>query len=76
VAEPLARSVAATIARLRTLDHVKRPGAAEAIDWAQALMLLGADGVDGEAARETIGAAVKNREDLARVDAAWPELVD
>jgi MoxR-like ATPase len=76
VAEPLARSVATTIARLRTLDLVKRPGAAEAIDWAQALMLLGAPTVDGDAARETIGAAVKNREDLARVDAAWPELVD
>jgi hypothetical protein len=39
-------------------------------------MLLGAPTVDGDAARETIGAAVKNREDLARVDAAWPELVD
>jgi MoxR-like ATPase len=74
VEEPLARSVAETIARLRALDLVKRPGAAEAIDWAQALALLGAGEVDGESARETLGAAVKNREDLARVQAAWPEL--
>jgi MoxR-like ATPase len=76
VAEPLARSVAETIARLRSLDLVKRPGAAEAIDWAYALSLLGADSVMGESARETLGAAVKNREDLARVEAAFPELVD
>lgn len=76
VAEPLARSVAETVARLRALDLVKRPGAAEAIDWAAALSLLGASSVDGEAGRETLGAAVKNREDQARVEAAWGELVD
>ena len=74
VEEPLARSVAETVARLRALDLVKRPGASEAIDWAAALSLLGASAVDGEAARETLGAAVKNREDLARVEAAWEEL--
>jgi MoxR-like ATPase len=76
VEEPLALSVAETVARLRALDLVKRPGAAEAIDWAQALSLLGAQSVDGEAGRETLGAAVKNREDQARVEAAWGELVD
>jgi MoxR-like ATPase len=70
VSEPLARSVAAAVARLRELDLVKRPGAAEAIDWAQALALLGADSADGDAARETIGWAVKNREDLRRVEGA------
>jgi MoxR-like ATPase len=76
VEEALARSVAETVSRLRALDLVKRPGAAEAIDWAQALSLLGATSVDGEAGRETLGAAVKNREDQARVEAAWAELAD
>jgi hypothetical protein len=32
--------------------------------------------VNGDAARETLGAAVKNREDQARVEAAWGELVE
>jgi MoxR-like ATPase len=73
VSEALARSVAEAIGRLRGLDLVKPPGAAEAIDWAQALALLGADGADGAAARETIGWAVKNREDLARAE---PVLAD
>src|SRR5256886_9163612 len=70
VSEPLARSVAAAVARLRALDLVKPPGAAEAIDWAQALALLGADAVDGERALETLGWAGKNREDLRRAEEA------
>jgi MoxR-like ATPase len=66
VSEELARSVAEAVARLRALDLVKRPGAAEAIDWAQALALLGASSVDGEAALVTLGWAIKNQEDLDR----------
>ena len=69
VSEALARSVAAAVARLRSLDLVKRPGAAEAIDWAEALSLLGAESAEGEAARETLGWAVKTREDTARAEA-------
>jgi MoxR-like ATPase len=76
VSEALARSVAETVARLRELDLVKRPGAAEAIDWAQALSLVGAGTANGAPARETLGWAVKNREDLARVEAALPQLLD
>jgi MoxR-like ATPase len=73
VSERLARSVATAVAALRELDLVKRPGAAEAIDWALALAHLGAESVDGQAARETLGWAVKNREDLRRVEQALPE---
>jgi MoxR-like ATPase len=75
VSEPLARSVAQAVARLRGLDLVKLPGAAEAIDWARALEHLGADSADGTAARETLGWVIKNREDLARVEPALPELL-
>jgi MoxR-like ATPase len=73
--EALARSVAETVTRLRELDLVKPPGAAEAIDWAQALSHLGAESADGRAARETLGWAVKNRDDLRRVEAGLPEIV-
>jgi MoxR-like ATPase len=75
VSEQLARSVAGAIARLRELDLVKRPGVAEAIDWARALTLLDAEAADGDAARATIGWAVKNREDLQRVEPELPELL-
>ena len=70
VSEQLARSVAAAVARLRELELVKHPGVAEAIDWAQALTVLGASSADGNEARETLGWAVKNREDLRRAEAA------
>ena len=69
VSEQLARSVAATVARLRDLELVKRPGIAEAIDWAQALDVLGASSADGDEARRTLGWAVKSHEDLARAEA-------
>jgi MoxR-like ATPase len=75
VSEPLARSVAEAVARLRELDLVKLPGAAEAIDWAQALAQLGAESVDGDHAQETLGWVIKNREDLGRAEAALPELL-
>ena len=76
VSQQLAQSVAQTIARLRKLDLIKLPGAAEAIDWATALALLGADAVHSEAARVSLGWAVKNRDDLRRVESLLPELID
>ena len=78
VSERLARSVAEAIARLRELDLVKPPGAAEAIDWAQALALLGFESVERDDGLETLGWAVKNREDLwprRRSSRAVPELL-
>ncbi|MGH7485025.1 MAG: AAA family ATPase, partial [bacterium] len=76
VSEELAASVASTIARIRKLDLVKLPGAAEAIDWANALALLGVDAVTSQAARESLGWVIKDRDDLERVDEALPELIN
>ena len=73
VPQRLARSVAEAVQRLRDLDLVKPPGAAEAIDWARALALLGADEAAGPTALQTLGWAVKNRDDLRTVEASLPE---
>jgi MoxR-like ATPase len=62
VDEALARGVAREVERLRGLDLLKPPGVAEAIDWAQALSVLGASPEDGAA----LGYVLKNREDLER----------
>jgi MoxR-like ATPase len=67
--DALARSVAEAVSRLRALELAKPPGVAEAIDWARALAILGADGVNGDSARDTLGWAVKNVEDLRRAEA-------
>jgi MoxR-like ATPase len=69
VSETLARSVAEAVGRLRSLELIKPPGVAEAIDWARALALLGAGGANGDAARESLGWALKNHEDLERAEA-------
>jgi MoxR-like ATPase len=69
VSEALARSVAEAVGQLRSLDLIKPPGVAEAIDWARALALLGAGGANGDAARESLGWALKNHEDLERAEA-------
>ncbi len=60
----LARQVAGAVARLREMDVAKRPGVAEAIDWANALTFLGVDGLDGEVASTTLGAVLKDHDDL------------
>jgi hypothetical protein len=45
--------------------HVaKRPGVAEAIDWAHALAFLGVEDLDAEAASSTLGSVLKDHEDL------------
>jgi MoxR-like ATPase len=71
----LARQVAEAVARLREMDVAKRPGVAEAIDWANALAFLGADGLDGDAAAATLGAVLKDHDDLEMARSAIGEVV-
>jgi MoxR-like ATPase len=73
--ERLARSVALAVARLRGMDLLKPPGAAEAIDWAEALSVLGLDEVTEGGARATLGWALKGHDDLVSVEARLPELL-
>ncbi|RBY75549.1 MoxR family ATPase [Geodermatophilus sp. TF02-6] len=69
VTEQLAREVARATAKLRTLDLLKSPGVAEAMDWATALHTLGARELDPDVAARTLGAVLKYREDTDRVHA-------
>jgi MoxR-like ATPase len=62
----LARQVAAAAAVLRNEDLAKPPGVAESIDWALALVALGAERLDPDTAIATLGAVLKYREDQER----------
>jgi MoxR-like ATPase len=73
--EDLARQVADVVAKLRGMDLAKPPGPAEAIDWARALAALGIGRLDEASARETLGWAVKNRDDLTTVRRLLPEVM-
>jgi MoxR-like ATPase len=64
VSGELARKVVAAVHRLRELDLAKPPGVAETIDWARTLDFLGADDLTLQAATDTLGAVVKERDDL------------
>ena len=67
VSAHLGRQVARAVERLRGMELAKRPGVAETIDWANALAFLGVDGLDADAAGATLGAVVKEHDDLERV---------
>jgi hypothetical protein len=55
--------------QVRELDLKKPPSIAESIDWARALLLLGASEIDGDTFRETMSVIVKHRTDLDTVAA-------
>jgi len=64
VAAALARKVVAAVHRLRELDLAKPPGVAETIDWARTLDFLGETDLNAGNAADTLGAVVKDRDDL------------
>jgi len=64
VPEALARKVVAAVNRLRELELAKPPGVAETIDWARTVDLLGGTSLDPQLALDTLGAVVKERDDL------------
>jgi MoxR-like ATPase len=64
VSAALARKVVAAVHRLRELDLAKPPGVAETIDWARTIDLLGGTDLDRQLAEDTLGAVVKERDDL------------
>jgi MoxR-like ATPase len=64
VSEALTRKVVAAVQRLRELDLAKPPGVAETIDWVRTLDFLGATDLSADVAADTLGAVVKERDDL------------
>jgi MoxR-like ATPase len=76
LAQPLVEAVVEVVGRLRDLDLTKAPGVAETINWARALGQLGVERLDPEAVGPTLGAVLKDRDDLARVQAGLKLLLD
>jgi MoxR-like ATPase len=62
--EVVARKLVEVVAMVRELDLRKPPSIAESIDWARALLLLGARDVDEAVLRDTMSVIVKHRTDL------------
>ena len=60
----IARKLVEVIHMVRALDLKKPPSIAESIDWARALLLLGAEDVDQAVLQKTMSIIVKHRTDL------------
>jgi MoxR-like ATPase len=66
-AEPLARQAANFVASLRDMGLSRAPGVAETIDWVESLAALDETVLTEESVDATLGAVLKEREDLDRV---------
>jgi MoxR-like ATPase len=66
----LARQVVGFVGRLRTADLTKVPGVAETLDWAAALLALGARELAPDLVDDTLGVLLKYEEDVRRVRGA------
>ena len=64
LSETVARRLVEVVGMVRELDLKKPPSIAESIDWARALLLLGARDIDSDTFMETMSVIVKHRTDM------------
>jgi MoxR-like ATPase len=62
--QAIAQKLVEVVHMVRTLDLKKPPSIAESIDWARALLLLGAEDIDRSVLERTMSIIVKHRTDL------------
>ena len=65
--DTVARKLVEVVAMVRELDLKKPPSIAESIDWARALLLLGASDIDAATFTQTMSVIVKHRTDIELV---------
>ena len=65
--EALTRQFVAFVQKLRGEDLFKKPGVAEAIDWAKCLVALDAVQLSPQVIADTLGALLKYQDDIARM---------
>ncbi|MDB4946660.1 MAG: hypothetical protein JWP97_6194 [Labilithrix sp.] len=75
IARDLAQKLVDFAHGVRALELRKAPSIAETIDWARALLLLGASGLDKQLVTQTLGVLVKHEEDRRKVEASLPKLL-
>jgi MoxR-like ATPase len=72
----LANELVGFVQRIRAMDLRKAPSISETIDWARALVILGARSLDPQIVQDTLGLLVKHEEDRVKVAAKTRDLVD
>jgi MoxR-like ATPase len=64
IRDHLAQQICVFMQRVRQMNFYKRPGVAETLDWASALITLNRHELDEKTVKETLGCVFKYREDL------------
>ena len=67
VSEILSAEIVAFVQRLRNEELFKRPGIAETLDWATALIELDRLALDPQAISDTMGVLLKYQDDIAKI---------
>jgi MoxR-like ATPase len=65
----LAAQICGVMQAMRERDFYKRPGVAESLDWARALVALHRDALDPTTVEETLGAILKYQDDIESLHA-------
>ena len=68
IRERLAGQICSFMQQVRQMNFYKRPGVAETLDWASALIMLNRDELDEKTVQETVGCIFKYREDLHHLE--------
>ena len=77
IEDHLASELAFFMQKLRDQELYKRPGIAETIDWAEALLALGVADLDADTVEATLGCILKYKGDIDRLPGAMlSQLVD
>ena len=67
IQETLSEQICGFMQWIRTENLYKRPGIAETIDWAEALLSMGTNELTAEAVDDTIGCILKYKQDLDNI---------
>ncbi len=74
IGEQLAQKVVAVVRQMRGMDLKKIPSISETLDWARALVALGAEELDEELISSTLSLLIKEQKDLERVESTIKSL--
>ncbi|MFE2585072.1 AAA family ATPase [Streptomyces sp. NPDC059378] len=69
LSEALTASVVRVVGALRAMDLRKVPSVAETVDWAHTLLALGADTLDEDVVRASLGVLLKHQDDILKAAA-------
>ncbi len=74
IGQHLAYQLSESLNNIRKMNLRKKPGIAESIDWANALLAMGKESLDDQVILDTLNVIIKYREDMQKVTASMSKL--